>query len=368
MIGNGVTNIGRSAFECCYGLKNVTIPSSVTSIDDYAFDVCNSLKSVLFKGDAPAVGAVAFRDVAEGCVVKVRKDSVGWGVGEGEVWNGLILKYVNESAPGHHGGLNDGLVAYYPFDSDPFVGEVEDASGNGNDGVAYDVMLTDDRHGNQESAYYFGGYYSNNGGGAYVEIPDYDMLYNITTAVTITAWIKADDWGHLDGVGEGCWASVVCKGFLKRQYSLQIKCDSETRWNTTTRRNNIKSTSAMPTLGKWHHVAMTYDGATQTAYLDGAAIGFGTANDAIVAVAEPLYIGMDNPGGLEFFEGSIDEVRIYNRSLSSDEIMELYGDSGISVDNDTDAKVHRDENGNFVIKPSDGNTNVSVTIPCLVRL
>ena len=46
--------------------------------------------------------------------------------------------------------LNDGLVAYYPFN-----GNADDESGNGNDGIVYGATLTEDRFGNTDSAYYF---------------------------------------------------------------------------------------------------------------------------------------------------------------------------------------------------------------------
>ncbi|WP_141699533.1 hypothetical protein [Candidatus Marithrix sp. Canyon 246] len=48
--------------------------------------------------------------------------------------------------------LNDGLVAYYPFN-----GNAEDESGNGNHGTVNGATLSEDRFGNQESAYSFDG-------------------------------------------------------------------------------------------------------------------------------------------------------------------------------------------------------------------
>ena len=48
--------------------------------------------------------------------------------------------------------LNDGLVAYYPFN-----GNANDESGNGNDGEINGATLTEDEYGNTNSAYYFDG-------------------------------------------------------------------------------------------------------------------------------------------------------------------------------------------------------------------
>ena len=55
--------------------------------------------------------------------------------------------------------LTNGLVAYYPFD-----GSANDASGNGNNGIAYGVVPTADRSGNPNSAYHFDG-------NAFISIP-----------------------------------------------------------------------------------------------------------------------------------------------------------------------------------------------------
>ncbi|MBQ1213430.1 MAG: leucine-rich repeat domain-containing protein, partial [Tidjanibacter sp.] len=55
-IGNGVTEIGGSAFWGCTSLTSVTIPDSVTSIGNNAFENCTSLKSVYCKPTTPPTG------------------------------------------------------------------------------------------------------------------------------------------------------------------------------------------------------------------------------------------------------------------------------------------------------------------------
>ncbi|MGN0845364.1 MAG: leucine-rich repeat domain-containing protein [Kiritimatiellia bacterium] len=91
---------------------DITIPSTlggypVTSIGDYAFYGCNSLESVFFEGNAPAVGYSLFDEVELGCVAIVSRKSTGWGVEEGELWNGLVLKYGIECTIDENGILTD---------------------------------------------------------------------------------------------------------------------------------------------------------------------------------------------------------------------------------------------------------------------
>ncbi|WP_406035479.1 leucine-rich repeat protein, partial [Treponema saccharophilum] len=62
VIPNGVTSIGRYAFECCTSLTNVTIPDSVTSIGRYAFKGCTSLTSVTIPSSVTYICKSAFKD------------------------------------------------------------------------------------------------------------------------------------------------------------------------------------------------------------------------------------------------------------------------------------------------------------------
>ena len=59
-IGNSVTSIGNSAFECCTSLTSITIPNSITSISERAFSGCTGLTSVIIGDSVSSVGASAF--------------------------------------------------------------------------------------------------------------------------------------------------------------------------------------------------------------------------------------------------------------------------------------------------------------------
>jgi hypothetical protein len=72
-------------------------------------------------------------------------------------------------------------------------------------------------------------------------------------------------------------------------------------------------------LNAWSHLAATYDGATLRLYVNGALVTSRAVGTAIVTSTAALRIGGNSVWG-EYFQGRIDEVRLYNRALSASEI------------------------------------------------
>jgi hypothetical protein len=77
---------------------------------------------------------------------------------------------------------------------------------------------------------------------------------------------------------------------------------------------NIAARRSDP-VGRWSHVALTYDGAQLRLYLDGTQMSSRAVSGSILRTANPLWIGGNRPYG-EYFRGVIDEVRVYDRALS----------------------------------------------------
>ena len=96
-IGNGVTNIGDSAFRYCSGLMSVTIGNGMTNIGEYAFYSCN-LSRMIFNGNAPDVGNGAFENLASDCVVYANKASTGWELDGNGLWQGLPIEFVDDTS------------------------------------------------------------------------------------------------------------------------------------------------------------------------------------------------------------------------------------------------------------------------------
>ena len=85
-----------------------------------------------------------------------------------------------------------------------------------------------------------------------------------------------------------------------------------------------------PDLGTWYHFAMTRSGDTYTIYVNGEAVGTDTCSRTVPNADIPLMIGQAE--GF-YFNGSLDEVTIYDRALSDSEIAAIYYAGGAGKDN-----------------------------------
>jgi hypothetical protein len=162
----------------------------------------------------------------------------------------------------------------------------------------------------------FGGALSFDGVNDLVTIADANDL-DLSTGMTLEAWVRPST---ING-----WETAVMKertGGLA--YSLYGGSPSGppagyiTRAGTTSDIGAVGA-SALP-LNTWSHVATTYDGAVVRVYVDGTLVASQAAVGSIIGSASPLRIGGNTIWG-EFFNGLIDEVRVYNRVLSAAEIL-----------------------------------------------
>lgn len=206
---------------------------------------------------------------------------------------------------------SSGLIAYYPFD-----GTSADYSGNKNDGQTIgNPIFTIDRNGKANGAISF------NGKNQYVTVPDAPSLKNLSTGVSITAWVKINDW-YLD------WGPVVCKSSgQERHFQLAVLNQNGQGKNYFLHSDGILPGVAIGQtvqLGTWYHVTMTVDGLNRTFYFNGIKIGTVNNYPQISPNSVPLYIGRDPYLQDEYLNGALDEVTIYNRLLSDNEVKRIY--------------------------------------------
>jgi hypothetical protein len=101
-----------------------------------------------------------------------------------------------------------------------------------------------------------------------------------------------------------------------------------TQLNTSNSTHNFAWTLSGIAANTWHHVAVTWDGTTQRVFLDGLCNCSVSPTLQPLDNTQPFTIGCYPTGGATHLWGSLDEVRVYNRTLSMSEIADLYAVSG----------------------------------------
>ncbi|MBI5361320.1 MAG: DUF2341 domain-containing protein [Planctomycetes bacterium] len=180
----------------------------------------------------------------------------------------------------------------------------------------------------------------------YVNIPTATNIPTGSSAFTMMAWIKPDvhnssraiiSWGSGAANQSNCLRLAYGEG----GGTYQIK---HYFWG------NDLLVGVSNLSGAWHHLAVTYDGLNRRLFLDGKQIDSNIPG-AVSVTSTAVQIGRSAPAGGEFFDGSIDEVRVYNRPLSSNEINLLY--AGNAKLNYTDTRFTKSD-GTTEIKASNG--------------
>jgi hypothetical protein len=206
----------------------------------------------------------------------------------------------------------EGLIAFYPFN-----GNADDQSGNGNHGVVSGATLTTDRKGESISAYSFDGL--NDG----ISISGFNLN---PESFTISLWFFARTDGDANSkellqrsnpLDKNDW----CWNLSWHKKNGPSKVYSGIRNNNGLAADSLESASK----NKWNHVIMTWDGNTKKIYINGllkknhylpGSINYNNKSG--------LYIGYDSETG--YFNGNIDDIRIYNRVLSLEEMEKLYNE------------------------------------------
>jgi prepilin-type N-terminal cleavage/methylation domain-containing protein len=162
--------------------------------------------------------------------------------------------------------------------------------------------------------------------GSYVRVP-YSTNLNITGPITMEAWIYPrafTGWAGIISVGG--WLAVAPS---YSSYAMQIWTDGSLRacfnWNQSP--TIVLNSSSKLTLNKWHHVVVTYDGAQIREYIDGVSAVAPTTWAGPIVAPDPshyLYLGSDPAGSMEYFNGRIDNPRVYNAALPSFAVRENY--------------------------------------------
>lgn len=221
---------------------------------------------------------------------------------------GLILNHPNYT------GLNKGLVGYWSFDGpDMSVNTALDRSGQGNNGVLTNSPLR--TLGKLGQGLSFDGGVSDN----YVNVGS--ALGISSYPFTISSWVYATrrSQNYIAGIGDSTAADNTYGINTTNTGPARIRIET-----TATGAVSIDGTSNI--FDSWHHVLATFESDTKRVlYVDGIQETVNTTSIPFQSGPNTTRMGAipdATPAG--FLGGKLDEVRIYNRALSPDEIKRLY--------------------------------------------
>jgi hypothetical protein len=208
-----------------------------------------------------------------------------------------------------------GLVGYWPF-----CGNANDESGNANNGTVNGAALTTDRFGNDNSAYSFDG------------VNDYIVVNNNSSlcpsVYSISAWVKPVGY-YLNGQDDANYILGKGTDFNQGHYSLHYKSISrKSRASIGIGSSGLYvDSNSNVNQNNWIHLLSTWDGNTLKIYVNGILENSIVSNGITQGVnSEDLFFGtMANNSTWPYrLNGIIDDIGIWNRALTQEEITNLY--------------------------------------------
>lgn len=202
--------------------------------------------------------------------------------------------------------LDSGLVAYFPLDGHPI-----DINNLINNGVVYGgTNLTTDRFSEINKSYSF------NGNDGFINCGN-DSILNTPNQLSISLWVLPVDstiQGHMLSKGQGAGITPETWDFVQNrsQYAFRV--------------NGISATASADkmVLNEWVHLTGVYDRSNISLFINGRLCTLNIGTVTIPNTGKPLLIGRSSDPRAFYFKGKIDDIRIYNRALTSAEIAYLF--------------------------------------------
>jgi hypothetical protein len=196
------------------------------------------------------------------------------------------------------------LVGWWKFDEPPDTPVAFDASGHRLGGELLDVGRSTGIVGNAIDC-----------AGGVVVVPD-DPLLSVHAAFSVDCWVKTNSMGQHDrwivnrvlGGGESTGFRL---GVIEGKPAFEVP---QTAWS-----HLLTAAEPLPP-GRWVHLAGTFDGRAMRLFVDGLEVAVLDRPGPVNPSHFDLMIGGFEPGSRAYFEGSIDEVRLFARALTAEEI------------------------------------------------
>ncbi len=276
-------------------------PASFVSIDN---NTDGSPRTAIYSIAAPAINGTYSVNLAANQV----SDTSGNFVAAGQLVTFNINDSSSEPDP-------TGLVGHWRLDETAIGQTVLDASGFGNEGNHFNVSSPD---GPNIDAAVGSHSFSTDGVDDYIHVPDDASLDLSGGQFTQSVWIHPD---HIDNDFHGVIGSQE-NGYAKRYPGIWIKQQDKIHagFGDGTDYHSF-STGSVLTPSEWNHVVTTFDGNAYKLYVDGAEV-FSTLSlsGKVPFPTQSVDIGRIN----NYFDGLLDDVRIYRRALGPTEVNQLF--------------------------------------------
>lgn len=209
--------------------------------------------------------------------------------------------------------IKSGLVAYYPFS-----GNAGDSSGNKIDGLVSGAILSTDRFGKANSCYAFNRSTVNE-----INLKGSALLDSLRKNMTISLWVNLNSYGL---AGESGYNHYINKSDQSSNHQFVFANNSTQLYFYYGSGASGFTANKLPPLKKWTHLAVTYSYNSTgfpsicKFYIDGVEVASFNTTVPMQFIPNNVKIGTLSTNNFNRLDGSIDDIRIYNRSLSSEQI------------------------------------------------
>jgi uncharacterized repeat protein (TIGR02543 family) len=315
-VGSG--SVTKSPDQATYTYGTIVDVNAIAdagwTFDSWSGDLGGSTNPETITMDGNKTVTATFTEVLPSDNFDDNKRGAMWRLFEDDHKNTWVAENTNRLNVRAIGELLSACVGHWKMNDDATNTTVVDSSGNGNDGTAQQntsVLHTDGK---------INGALTFDGTTDYVDCGDIDIG---TGPRTFAAWVKADSTSGVSTIiGKDTGGATTEAGWLYQSSStilwkLRNPAGSSIRMFTTTL-----------TTGGWHFLVATYDTTDMHVYFDGVLDDgplLGAVPDSVPDNSIPLQIGARGNGTYKF-NGTIDNIMIFDRALTIEEIELLYNE------------------------------------------